>query len=82
MSHDMSSWSLLSAIRSALTWSGDSSRATCTGTSDRPSCSAALSRVCPAMMTPSPSTTIGTRKPNSRMLLATASIAASLMVRG
>ena len=44
-----------------------------------PASSAALYRVWPQMMTPSASTTIGWRKPNSRIEAATASTAASLM---
>ena len=44
----------------------------------RPSFSAAFQRVWPTMITPSSSTTIGWRKPNSRIDAATASTAASL----
>ena len=65
----------LSAIRYALTWAGLKPTATWTGTSSRPSFNAALYRVWPTMMTPSSSTTIGCRKPNSRMDAATASTA-------
>ena len=51
--------------------------ATCTGTLASSSCCAALYLVCPQMITPSPSTTMGWRKPNSRIEAATASTAAS-----
>ncbi len=76
--HSAISAVLLSAIRSAFTCSGDNPRATCTGTSDSPSDFAALSRVCPMMITPASSTTIGCRKPNSRIDFATTSTASSL----
>ena len=76
-SHCASSCNLLSAMRRARACSGESSLATCTGTFASLSDLAALSRVWPAMITPCASTTMGTRKPNSRMLEATASTAAS-----
>ncbi len=82
MSHEVSDATLLSAMRSALTWSGVRSSARMVGTSLSPSFRAARSRVCPAMMTPSASIRIGILKPKASMLLATASTAASLMVRG
>ncbi len=67
----------LSAMRYALALTGSSS-ATCTGTFLRPRLCAAFQRVCPTMITPSASTTIGWRKPNSWRLRATAATAASL----
>ena len=54
-------------MRYALTCSGVRSVATWTGTFSRPSFCAAFQRVWPTMITPSASTTIGWRKPNSRM---------------
>jgi len=50
-----------------------------TGTLARPSFFAAFQRVCPTMITPSASITMGWRKPNSFRLAATASTASSLM---
>ena len=68
---------LLSASRNARTCSGVRSSATIQGHVSRPSFLAALSRVCPFTMILFLSITIGTLKPNSWMLLATAGTALS-----
>jgi hypothetical protein len=76
MSQVASSPVLLSAMRYARACSGVRSMATWTGTLASPSFCAALNRVCPQMMTPASSTTMGWRKPNSaRLDAATASTA-------
>ena len=49
----------------------------CTGAVARPSCRAASSRVCPARITISSSTTIGCRQPNSFSEAATVATAAA-----
>ena len=49
----------------------------CTGAVVRPSCRAASSRVCPARITISSSTTIGCRQPNSFSEAATVATALS-----
>jgi len=53
----------LSAKRYAFTWAGVRSVATWTGTCLKPNFSAALYGVCPQMMAPSASMTMGWRKP-------------------
>ena len=65
-------------MRKAFFCASDRPAAMCTGTCARPSLRAAFSRVCPANTVNCSSTTTGTRKPNSRMLAATASTAPSL----
>ena len=76
-SHSASSAVLLSASRNALICSGVRSSAIMHGTSASPSFFAAFNRVCPATISPFASITIGTLKPNSLMLAATASTAPS-----
>lgn len=68
----------LSAMRYALTCSSVRLSATTTGTSFSLSCLAALYRVCPTMMVPCLSTTMGCCQPNSFMLFATGLTAAAL----
>ena len=53
----------------------------CTGASVSPSCRAASSRVCPARITISSSTTIGCRQPNSFSEAATVATAAVVLPR-
>jgi hypothetical protein len=65
-------------MRYALICAAVMSVATWTGAVSIPSFFAAFQRVWPTTMTPSASTTMGCRKPNSRMERATASTAPSL----
>ena len=73
---------LLSARRYARACSSVRSEATITGTLASPSFSAAFSLVCPTMITPDLSTTIGCLKPNSLIEAATASTAFCGILRG
>ena len=77
-SQSASSAVLLSASLNALICSGVRSSAIMHGTVSSPSLRAAFNRVCPATITLSRSIMIGTLNPNSFMLAATASTAASL----
>lgn len=79
-SHSAISATLLSTSLKALTWSSVRSSIRITGTSFRPSCFAASSLVCPAMIVPEASISIGLRKPNSWIERATGSIASSFLL--
>ena len=79
ISHSASSEVLLSASLNAFIWSGVRSSAIMQGMSLIPSLYAAFNLVCPATISLSLSMTMGTLKPNSLMLAATASTAWSFL---